>query len=295
MAVQMSVAHSSAISGAGIIAAGPYWCAESDAAIALTACMNQSELIDVDVLIAATTYAETLASIDPTRNLKSQRVWLFSGTQDTVVMSGVVRKLEQYYRNYIPTAQIATEYDISAEHALITDQYGRACSYLGDPFINNCNYDGAGTLLQWLQKSPLKPRVNASRSNVYIIHQGDYTPFNLSPGDISLADKAYVYVPPACLNAECKLHISFHGCKQFADKIGTQYVVEGGFNAWAEANGYVVLYPQTVKSDTVPFNPEGCFDWWGYTGLEYASKLGPQLITFKNMMDALKIDTSNHL
>jgi hypothetical protein len=295
MAVQMSVAHSATISGAGIIAAGPYWCAESDVAVALTACMNQSELIDVDVLVAATTYAETLASIDPTINLKSQRVWLFSGTQDTVVQSGVVRKLEQYYRNYVPGAQISTEYGISAEHALITDHYGRACSYLGDPFINNCNYDGAGTLLQWTQKSPLKSRVNATRSNVYIINQGAYTPFNLAPRDISLADTGYVYVPPACLNTECKLHISFHGCKQYADKVGTQYVVEGGFNEWAESNGYVVLYPQTVKSDSVPFNPEGCFDWWGYTGPEYATKLGPQLITFKNMIDALQIDPNNHL
>ncbi len=77
-----------------------------------------------------------------------------------------MRKLEQYYRNYIPGAQIATEYGVSAEHALITDHYGRACAYLGDPFINNCNYDGAGTLLQWLQKSPLKSRVNATRANV---------------------------------------------------------------------------------------------------------------------------------
>lgn len=40
--------------------------AESDAAIALTACMNESELIDVNVLIAATSYAETFASIDRT-------------------------------------------------------------------------------------------------------------------------------------------------------------------------------------------------------------------------------------
>jgi len=68
------------------------------------------------------------------------------------------------------------------------------------------------------------------------------------------------------VSAECKLHISFHGCKQFVAKIGTRYVVRGGFNEWAESNGYVVLYPQTVNSYTLPFNPEGCFDWWGYTG-----------------------------
>jgi len=36
---------------------------------------------------------------------------------------------------------------------------------------------------------------------IYIINQGAYTPFNLSPRDISLADQAYVYVPQSCLNA----------------------------------------------------------------------------------------------
>ena len=24
-----------------------------------------------------------------------------------------------------------------------TDSYGQQCSFLGDPYINNCNYDGA--------------------------------------------------------------------------------------------------------------------------------------------------------
>lgn len=81
-------------------------------------------------------------------------------------MPGVVRKLEQYYRNYVPDAQIATEYSIGAEHALPTDHYGRACSYLGDPFINDCHYDAAGTLLQWTQQTPLKARGNASSANV---------------------------------------------------------------------------------------------------------------------------------
>lgn len=71
-----------------------------------------------------------------------------------------MHKLEQYYRRYLPASQLATEYSIAAEHALVTDRYGRKCDYLGDPFMNNCHYDAAGTLLQWIAKSPLKPRVN---------------------------------------------------------------------------------------------------------------------------------------
>jgi poly(3-hydroxybutyrate) depolymerase len=143
---------------------------------------------------------------------------------------------------------------------------------------------------------------------VYVIAQGSYVPFGLSTGEISLNSEAYAYVPDSCLTnstslvyipaltrAACKLHIAFHGCKQFPAKIGTQYVLHSGYNEWAESNGYVVLYPQTVASDTVPFNPEGCFDWWGYTGPEYATKLGPQLMTVRNMIDGLQINLTQHL
>lgn len=60
-----------------------------------------------------------------------------------------------------------------------------------------------------------------------------------------------------------------------------------GLNRWAETNNIIVLYPQTITSDVVPFNPKGCWDWWGYTGLDYATKLAPQVITVANMMKAI--------
>jgi hypothetical protein len=27
----------------------------------------------------------------------------------------------------------------------------------------------------------------------------------------------------------------------------------------------VILYPQAKKSTLAPSNPNGCFDWWGYS------------------------------
>ena len=52
----------------------------------------------------------------------------------------------------------------------------------------------------------------------------------------------------------------------------------------AEANGVIVLYPQTTKT---VLNPNRCWDWWGYTGTDYASKLGVQIMTVKAMADSL--------
>ena len=34
-------------------------------------------------------------------------------------------------------------------------------------------------------------------------------------------------------------------------------------------------------------NPKGCFDWWGYTGLDYASNLGIQMAAVKRMIQQL--------
>jgi hypothetical protein len=59
----------------------------------------------------------------------------------------------------------------------------------------------------------------------------------------------------------------------------------------AAANDLVVLYPQVRR--TVPLNPKGCFDWWGYTGPDYASQLGVQMHAVRGMLSA--VSDSNFL
>jgi poly(3-hydroxybutyrate) depolymerase len=61
------------------------------------------------------------------------------------------------------------------------------------------------------------------------------------------------------------------------------FVNHSGLNEVAEVNNLIILYPQAIKSPLDPFNPKGCFDWWGYTGVDYASKLGPQMSTVDAM------------
>ena len=40
--------------------------------------------------------------------------------------------------------------------------------------------------------------------------------------------------------------------------------------------GLFVLYPQ-VDTSSSPDNEYGCWDWWGYTGSNYAHKSAPQM------------------
>jgi hypothetical protein len=34
-------------------------------------------------------------------------------------------------------------------------------------------------------------------------------------------------------------------------------------------------------------NPQGCFDWWGFTGKDYATKGGPQMKAIARMVARL--------
>ena len=54
-----------------------------------------------------------------------------------------------------------------------------------------------------------------------------------------------------------------------------------------DANRVVVLYPQVKKSLFWPVNPRGCWDWWGYSGADYAARTGAQPSAIRRMLDAL--------
>ena len=66
---------------------------------------------------------------------------------------------------------------------------------------------------------------------------------------------------------DCKLHVAFHGCSQGKYKIGLDYIKNSGYNQVADLNNIIVLYPQ-AKSNLIS-NPMGCFDWWGYSGVDF--------------------------
>jgi len=105
----------------------------------------------------------------------------------------------------------------------------------------------------------------------------------------SISRTGWVYVPKACASgASCTLHISFHGCLQTVADIGTKWVMNTGFNKWADTNNIIVLYPQAVKSSFNPSNPNGCWDWWGYNNAQnYDTKTGDQMKAVKAMMDRI--------
>jgi poly(3-hydroxybutyrate) depolymerase len=105
---------------------------------------------------------------------------------------------------------------------------------------------------------------------------------------VSMEDEGFVFVPKDCAAGRpCRLHAAFHGCRQGSGFVGQAFARDAGYNRWADANRIVVLYPQAAKSLVWPFNPQGCWDWWGYSGANYASRDGLQLRAVHRMLRAL--------
>jgi len=289
MAIQMHVAFSRTIKGAGIIAGAPYWCAMDNVLLATTSCMSVPELIDLNLLWAGTSYAYGVGSIDNPKNLENSRVWLFSGREDTVVDTGVVKKAKMFYEYYITEdSQVTMVTNVSAEHAWITNSYGNNCNYLGQPFINNCNYDASGAMLNHIYaQTSLNPRASSvNYNNIFTFSQAQYT--SLYPSAISMGNTGYVYVPASCQKgALCKLVVAFHGCEMDIADIKDAFYAHSGLNQWAETNNMIVLYPQAIVSSLIPYNPKACWDWWGYTGTAYASQAGLQVAAIKRMINAI--------
>ena len=67
---------------------GPYYCAKASYVKAVTACMYYPILIDVDDLLQQTASWEASGDIDPTSNLRDDRVFVFSGLLDTIIFQG---------------------------------------------------------------------------------------------------------------------------------------------------------------------------------------------------------------
>ena len=129
--------------------------------------------------------------------------------------------------------------------------------------------------------------------NLYAFDQFPYIPeMNLKYGDPywSLGQMGFIYVPTSCQEgAACGLHISFHGCEMTVEDMDDTYARHAGFNEWAESNNLVVLYPYAKRGMNTAnaYNPNGCFDWWGYTNQDYSFKSGIQIQFVKNLIDAV--------
>jgi poly(3-hydroxybutyrate) depolymerase len=285
MAAQMHFAYSKTIKkGAGVVAGGPVYCSQGNVMTATGPCMADTGSRNLPYLVSAVNTWSGNGYIDPTSNLAESKVYLFSGTIDSTVRQPVMDDLNTMYRNYISSANIVYKNNIAAEHSLPTDYYGNMCSVNGSPYINNCNFDVAGEILKWIY-GPLNAKNAGTLGGTFVNFNQRSFWGNGDPTNHGMANDGWAYVPANCAAGKpCKLHVVFHGCKQNAATVGTQFYKNTGYNRWADTNDMVILYPQ---ANTTMANPNGCWDWWGYDDVNFPAKSGGQMVAIKTMIDRI--------
>jgi poly(3-hydroxybutyrate) depolymerase len=322
MALQLQIAHSSLFTGAGIIAGGPYRCADSfrgAAPLAADACMLSALYIAMSPLTpfvapdpdALATLARRTAHIDPIANLAQHRIYLFSGTKDAVVSPRTVAGTEAFYRMLgVPDRQILFVDHVPAGHAILTDN--PEDSPLGanrPPYIN---YSGDRARPARMQSHQLLAHIHpGSTQPTTSLIDGELLRFDQKPflpkGTFersSMNPFGYVYVPGAVLRgkAPAAVHVALHGCKQGFGYVnyvhglpdvsnqapyGNRFITTTGYNTFADANDFIVLYPQVTGDDLGAQNPDGCWDWWGYTQPDYYSQKAIQIAAIRGMLQQL--------
>ncbi|MGF1619288.1 MAG: poly(3-hydroxybutyrate) depolymerase [Rhodomicrobiaceae bacterium] len=301
MAGQFQVAHSQTVIGAGLVAGGPYACAHTPGGEinpfwavvipwnlhrAQNSCMEDgwlfSSVPDAGELLDHARKLARQGKIDPLDGLADDRVYLFTSSADSTVESGVVEEAKAFYLAAgIADANIRYETHDSAAHAFLTEDQGLACGQSGAPFLNDCDFDQAKAVLEWLYGS-LKPAGETPAGSFLRFEQGLYSS---DPGNADLGSEGMAYIPQGCRSQPgCAVHIVFHGCKQGLAAIGDSFVTGSGYARWAENNRIVLLFPQAVSST---LNPNGCWDWWGYTGRDFLTRDAPQIRAVRQMLDRL--------
>jgi poly(3-hydroxybutyrate) depolymerase len=321
MTVQMHLAHSASFSGAGIIAGGPFRCAETfrrDALLPEDSNIENSLYICMNPLVPHTAPdARRLAAlanqtardglIDDTANLAGHRVYIFTGSQDKVVYSDVVARTLTFYELLgVKASNISYDDTVPAGHSIITDNPEDSPLPTNQPpYINNGGFMQSHEILRHLY-GDLKPPAERLTGRLVRFDQSEF--FDNEPR-ASMSRFGYAYVPQSVEDgAPARVHIALHGCKQgynYVDYVngradianrppyGNRYITTTGYNTIADTNDIIVLYPQAEGRDDGEIqNPDGCWDWWGYSSTDsrqpdYYSREAIQIKAIHRMLSRL--------
>jgi hypothetical protein len=285
MATQYQVAYSRDVIGAGIVSAGPWYCARGRMTTAISECTKGSPAgPETRPLVAALRASADAKAIDDPSWIAPDRIWIFHGRHDRKIGAAVADSLLRFYKVFVPPERMRYETQVMAAHGFPTTGAGGGCDSDEPPWILDCGFDGAGEMLRFLYDDLAEPAGEIAGE----LRSFDQALYGPEDAGVSLAKTGFLFVPKDCAAGRpCRIHVVFHGCRQGVDDIGKAFARDTGYIRWADANRIVVLYPQVARSLIAPLNPSGCWDWWGYTGAGYATRNGAQLAAVRRMLIAL--------
>eukprot|EP00930_Biecheleria_cincta_P100425 TRINITY_DN92068_c0_g1_i1.p1 TRINITY_DN92068_c0_g1~~TRINITY_DN92068_c0_g1_i1.p1 ORF type:complete len:520 (-),score=91.14 TRINITY_DN92068_c0_g1_i1:397-1956(-) len=318
-AVHFQVAYSARVSGAAIFAGQPYMCAITrfpedelqppssevpicrgcppNQTLIYDHCKNHPSWVKVEELKAVTEEYFKNGFIDDPSNLKNIGLYFYRGTADSHYANGSVKKTAEYFAQFASSpSNVKYVGDIPSGHAYPLPgscpwPCGKGVLANVIPF-QDCKYDGIGDALTHIYNVAGMPISSPSATSEWswdALKWFDQEPFWGNRSITRLEKWALVYVPERCASGQqsCNLMLSFHGCGFVFPGLYEMLVVELNLNAWAEANDMVVLYPRLGAFGSTAEQKQGCWNVYGQTGADYATKSADQMKAVLQMVNSL--------
>lgn len=306
MANQLAVAWPERFSGVGVLAAGPWGCAQGSLSLALNQCMmTRRGVPSLSVLDGRHDRYSALEQVGSSEALSQLRVFVWHGEDDEVVEPELSALLAQQWEQWLASPdQLRVARSENTGHgwpirlpstSTPGPQEWGDCRQGGGSYVLSCNEDLASEMLDWLYPQRESAAVSEQVSQERV--EGDEPRTGLMAFDQSefavkgLADTGYVFIPEGCEEGNCPVTIALHGCQMTQEAIGDTFVRHTGLNDWAASHQQIVLYPQAENSMA---NPQGCWDWWGFAESTWQlsplhdTREGTQIGALMAMLDRLQ-------
>jgi poly(3-hydroxybutyrate) depolymerase len=193
-----------------------------------------------------------------------------------------------YNLAHVPASNLVYVNNVAAGHAFISANAGNLCATTESPYVNECTvgsglYDQPAAILIQIYGT-LRAKAPTPSAKPLAFDQAEF-----AAPLAGMAHTGYVYIPASCqitAGKGCAVHIVFHGCQQGAGEVNDYVYSKLGYNEWADTNNIIVLYPQ-IDPTAFSANPQGCWDWWGYTSPNFQTQSGVQLSAVRAMVNRL--------
>lgn len=292
MSIQHLVAFSSEVDGALVAAGSPYGCGamRQPFQTCYYGHMNETN---------ATEYIESRfhnGLIDDPQNLRQTPVVLFSGTNDWLVYTRVMRETYWQLQKFMAPFKILRSFNTKAAHVWSVDHgkckcgacwRGRGSLECCD--VNNCDLDLSGLMFRhFYGRLKIAARVTA-RNEMHWINQWNYIPKQGDWMKSGLLKWALAYVPTSCVDnlTGCRAHVNYHGCTYNIWQRRLLWATSLDLNEYGEANGIVILYPQSAGDRSAGV---GCWNWGQDSRGDrfFDTRRSVQLLTVRHILSDLK-------
>lgn len=303
MANQLAVAWPERFSGVGVLAAGPWGCAQGSLSLALNQCMmTRRGAPSLDILEGRHNRYRTQEQVGSVEALRQLRVFVWHGDDDDVVEPALGALLAEQWEQWLASPdQLRAVRSENTGHGWPVrlpsgstsgpQEWGN-CRQGGGSYVLACDENLAGEMLDWLypdremsvNRQPEHESGGESNGALVAFDQSEFAVKGL-------ADTGYVFIPQGCEAGNCPVTLALHGCQMTEEAIGDTFIRRTGLNEWAASHQQIVLYPQT---ETSMANPQGCWDWWGFAESTWQlsplhdTRDGTQIRALMAMLDRLQ-------